>query len=219
MTKGWALVAGMVAIAGGARASDPQVETLLGQMRAAYKAVKAAHLKVECRLEQFTLNADMLYKSPSKMKVSVTSDRIKGAMVRVTDGKSVSTRNPGSTGNTTQKYTKDNFEMGLPLNLESLCLFDYARQLSTERGNNMEHSALKIRNGRSWNGKQWLVLEETATAQKVFVTYYIDAKTFLIWRTVAQRLDTKKQIQDCSIKKLDLSPNIPDSAFKPSVSV
>ncbi len=53
-------------------------------------------------------------------------------------------RLPNTTTYKDQTFTITAFEAGLPVNLESLCFFDWAQQLSTAKGKNMEHSTFLL---------------------------------------------------------------------------
>ena len=112
-------------------------------------------------------------------------------------------------------YSLDILGRALPANLETMNFFDWKRQLSTDESGNMHTSKLKIVNGQKWNGKTWTVLEEIAEEPGLFVRYFIDRKTNLIWRTELKRLNDGKLIMDAQITSLTLGARIPPETFKP----
>ncbi len=200
------LVAG---IAGATFAADKQVEELLAHMRGAYKSVKAATYKSTVTVwdaqtsEQTVIDVDMAYKSPNLMRAILKNKQIPGgAMTVISDGENVT----NSVTGTSNAYTMDEIEKEVPSNLESICFWDWDRQLSTDTGKNMATSTFRIEKDANWDGKKWTILEETAKKDKVLCRYYIDPKTYFIWRTHVSDLDTGKDQMDCKLKHSILRP-------------
>jgi outer membrane lipoprotein-sorting protein len=214
------LAVAFAVISAAALAADQDVETLLSHMRDAYKSVKAATYKTTVTSYEATASAtetyelDVAYKAPNLMRFVINSDSIPGGHATViSDGDNVSV----SAGQNTQdlgKYTADSVEKNVPSNLESICFWDWDRQLSTASGKNMEHSTFKIDKDLIWEGKHWIVLEETAKKDDVVCKYYIDPKTFLIWRTRVNTLSNGKDVMDAKLTTLDTKANLSDAMFK-----
>jgi len=204
--------------ASAAHAADPQVEALLSNMRNAYKQAKSVTFTTETKNGDQDFVSSFSFLSPSKIRVDVTSPGSKpsGALLtKISDGKTVSSKLRNQSEFKEEAYTPTRFASIVPVNLESICFFDWAQQLSTAPGKNMEHSTFKITLGQDWNGKKWTVLHETAAAQKIVCQYYIDPKTFLIWRTIIKPMPggPKDSESDSKITKLNLSAKIDPSVF------
>ncbi len=198
-------------------AAGKDVEDLLAHMRGAYAAVRSATFATESHFGRTVYVNTFSYSKPAKIRLAITSvggSSLKDALVKVTDGNSIALKLPSAVKFSHQKYSLDAYEANLPANLESFCFWDSPRQLSTAKGMNMEHSALKIVNGEAWKGKKWIVLEETATAQRLFCRYFVDPKSYLIWRTVVRQIGAKEDYQDAQITKMDTAAKVPDSIFK-----
>jgi len=209
------LVVGLgLSIAAAVRAADKDVEGLLAHMRNAYKSVKSATFTTESHFRGSVFVIEFLFKSPSKIRMDLGKQDFKSSLIKVSDGASISTKVQNTTTFTRQPYSIDNFERNLPANLETYCFWDYERQLSTKPGKNMEHSQFMILKNVGWNGKKWLVLEETAPVQNVVCRYYIDSKTYLIWRTLVRQIGADRDSQDCQITKMDTSATVSDANFK-----
>ena len=197
-----------------ASAADAQTEALLAQMRNAYRSAKTARFNVNSSfksLKGFNKYVNSFsYKAPNRIRLAITSPTVKGTLVKVTDGKKISLSGQGFKA-PVQAYSIDQFEASLPVNLESLCFWDWDRQLSTAKGHNMAASKLAIKT-ESWNGKTWTVLEETATAQQIFVRYYVDPQSHLIWRTHVFTT-AKKEISDAVVTSMSINVPISDSVF------
>jgi len=200
------------------RRADPEVEKLLSEMRDAYKNVKTASYDVSTNVypgsEKKNFKVTMQYKSPEMFKGVVKDGSPKGDVTVTRNDKRIRIV-VGSEEPVVADYDPEQFPLSPVTNLESMCFWDWKRQLSTDEGANMHDSELSITNDVSWNDKKWTVLEETARAQEVFVKYYIDPKTHLIWQTVVSKLDDKTSIlQEAEITRLDLDKDIDDSEFK-----
>lgn len=206
----------VAAMAGVTFAADKQVEELLAHMRGAYKSVKAATYKCtvtvwNAQSEQTVIDVDMAYKSPDLMRAILKNKQIPGgALTIISDGQHVTNSLTGSSN----PYTMDEIEKEVPSNLESICFWDWDRQLSTEAGKNMATSTFRIEKDANWDGKKWTILEETAKKDNVLCRYYIDPKTFFIWRTHVSYLDSGKDEMDCKLTSLDTKADLSDATFK-----
>ncbi len=172
-----------------ARTGDKKVEDLLARMRTAYSAIKSANYTTECLQGGQTFISKYTYTSPANVKVTITSptDKKLGAGVIVTtDGQMIRIMTPTAPKELKEKFSPDLFDSNLVGNLESLCFWDYKRQLSTAKGMNMEHSVFKLEVGTIWHGKKWTVLQETAATQRIICSYYVDPSTNLICRTLVK---------------------------------
>lgn len=209
----------VAALAVGAQAADKQVEDLLKTLRDNYKKVKSVRLEVTSTVlgpggMDVPLTSVVSYKAPSSFRMVSKGPTMgeNGFLLFVTDGKRATTKTPDGKS-TTAKFERD--QIANPLNLESLCFWDWKRQLSTDTGMNMHDSKLRLLQKETWKDKDYMVLEETAERSKVFVRYYIDPKTKYIVRTVVYNLeDTTQVLQDHKVTKMDLSAKLDPSLFK-----
>lgn len=201
-------------------AADKEVEDLLLKMRNAYKGIGTVTFTSEATI--LADNGDIVvkmnggFKSPNLMYVDVTADDSKAHIV--SDGTKIYAAPDGAPSVFELAWNVDN--MGRVLsgaNLEVLNFFDWKRQLSTAKGDNMADSKLSLRKNVKWNNKTWLVLEESAPQVGVYVEYYIDTKTNLIWRTVQMTLDKEFVRGDFIIKTLNVGAKIDDKKFKKPV--
>lgn len=200
--------------------ADKDVENLLSHMREAYQGVKAATYETDS--DVFTdqgkrsFNVDFAYKQPNMIRAIVKGDALPGVTVTVvTDGQTINVSNTMAGPEPEQKFTLDDFEKIIAMdNLESLCFYDWDRQLSTTPGKNMAKSTFHIVKNEDWNGKKWLVLEESAKDNNVFCRYFIDPKTYFIWRTNVTQLSDKKPVMDARLTKLDTNAKLDDTVFK-----
>jgi hypothetical protein len=215
MKARFALVTALLALAASALSADPDVEKLLSNMREAYKSVKTAQLTVKqtqfLEDEKAELEAVVSYKNPEKIRMTATIGpkeivlRSNGKKIRI-DG--------AQDAPVVEDVDMERFP--IPFNLETICFWDYQRQLSTDEKANMHESELVIKTDEEWNDKKWTVLEETVRGeQKVFVRYFIDPKTNLIWRTVVADLDDKdKPVQDNVVLKMETGVELEDKLFE-----
>lgn len=211
-------IATMMAVVGAAWANDTDVEKLLENMRNAYQKPQTARIKTEAILlekqdSKMSMQFELTFKRPYKIfcKVSKFPGQEGKDIFWVTDGKTI--KSVTSDGTRRDSITPDELGRGWPLNLESLCFWDSNRQLSTKAGANMELSKFNVIEKETWNDKEWLVLEETANGQDVFVRYFIDPKTFYIWRCVVWDIDKKKQRYDVVVRELEIDPVVDDKIF------
>lgn len=199
-----------------AAASESDVEKLLASMRTAYQAAQTAQLKVKSRFmvgdEWITSQVAMSYAKPNRLRLEFT---IKDSVThRVSDGKKVYTWFDPETVRV-KDVDPDALGNDAPINLECLSFFDWKRQLSTESGANMEKSKFKVIPSESWNGRKWTVLEESAHGQNVFVRYFIDPKTYFIWRCDVRDLGSRKPFMETEVLELTLNPKFDAARFRP----
>ena len=205
------------ALSVGALATDEEVEVLLAKMRKAYENIGTATFRLESTI--FAENGDIViemiggFSSPNKMYVYI---ELQGARLKVvSDGKSVYV--VAGDGEQTREMPYNIDIMGGVLqgaNLEVINFYDWERQLSTAEGANMHDSTLSIRKNEKWNGKTWLVLEESAPQVGVYVEYYIDPMTNLVWRTVQMSIDKEFTRADFILKALNKGAKISDRRFQ-----
>lgn len=207
---------GLVALSSFAQAAEAEAEALLKAMREAYQGIKAARMQSSTTLfaEGNKLDAtfEISFKGPNKVRV--TTDKLFGMDVQLkvlSDGKTITVSTPE--GKEESPFTVEGLSEGAPMNLEVLCLWDWKRQLSTDDEGNMKGNALKVLKEQKWNDKVWTVLEETAKEQEVFVRYWIDPKTHLIWRTEVFDVEGKEKAMECVVNKFDTEVTFDDSLF------
>lgn len=217
-----ALLVLCAALSVGALAADKEVEDLLAEMRKAYKNVGTVTFKLESTI--LAENGDIVvqmvggFRSPNKMYVNIDFDNRQVKVV--SDGKKVYVVVGNSDRIVEMPYDID--IMGQVLqgaNLEVINFYDWERQLSTGQLSNgedanMHDSKLSIRRNEKWNGKTWLVLEESAPQVGVYVEYYIDPKTHLVWRTVQMSIDKEFTRGDFILKSLKRGAKISDKRFQ-----
>lgn len=218
-----ALVASLIlAVSGLATAADKDVEELLAKMRDTYKAVKSAKITSESVLhiegEKVTATIDTTYKSLNKAFMRSTNlFGMEGVVKVICDGKKIVASTPE--GKEEEDFTVEALSQAMPLNLEVMSFWDWKRQLSTEKGANMEFSEFKLLKDQSWNDKKWTILEETAKGQGVFVRYWIDPKTNFIWKSEVADLESRDKIMESTIKSLELDTEVSDSVFAITASL
>jgi len=187
-------------------------------MRTAYRTTAAASFTTESHVRSSVFINTFLYKNPSKIRVDsspLARKGIRSSLIRISDGGRIFVKEANKPEFNQVRFSIRAFSVGLPVNLESLCFFDWDQQLSTAGGRNMSGSTFKILLNQTWKGKKWTVLQETAAAQKVVCRYFIDPKTFLIWRTITVDMPggTSTNAGDCWLTKLNPAAKIDDSMF------
>jgi len=197
-------------------AADKDVEAMLKTLRESYKKVKSARFEVQAVLPEAggddnPINSTVQYRAPLSFRiVSKAKSMGPSEVLLISDGKQLYSKTPD--GKTTKKALNLD-EPGAFLNLESLCFWDYKRQLSTDTGANMHDSQLRLLKRETWKDRDFMVLEEKAPKSKVFVRYYIDPKTKLIMRTTVYDLEDTATIRgDYRITKVDQAADIPANA-------
>lgn len=200
-------------------ADDKEVDELLSKMRKAYRSAKTAKLVVETKVDsqdKFRAQTKVSFKSPNKIHARTTGLPGGVEITMVSDGRRMIVSGPG--GNQNLDFSMQNALRNLVGNLETICFWDWQRQLSNESGGNMQQSDLSITKEK-WEGKEWIVLDEDAPSVGLFVRYYVDPQSFLIWRTIQMTQEGKpskrKVIQDFVVKSLEIDPEIDESIFKP----
>ncbi len=202
--------------------ADPEVEALLANMRQAYAAVRSARIqtvavarridsqRLQSRLRVF--ETDILYRRPDIIRAYVSSAgellgniTIDGYRRVLLNGK--------------QQRVTNNFVFFVDMlqrqiNLESICFWDWTRQLSTDPGKNMSSSTFALTHNVPWNGKSWLVLQETARDADQVIDYYIDPKTYFVWRTYTVAISTRKEQQETKLKSLVINDPITDAELR-----
>ena len=201
-------------------AADKEVEELLAKMRTKYKDIGSVTFTMEATITadngDVTVKMDGGFKSPNLMYADITAENETAKVV--CDGLKIYAIAADSKQVLEIPYNVDN--MGRVLmgaNLEIINFYDWKRQLSTAAGDNMHDSKLSLRKDVKWNNKTWTVLEESAPTVGVYVEYYIDPKTNLVWRTVQMSLDKEFVRGDFVIKSMKTGVKIDDKKFKKPV--
>lgn len=200
------LIIPFILISAVAPAADKEVEDLLSNMRKAYSSIAGATMEVSVKVntqqngwQSGVLKVDYARPFQVRFQSEVGQNRVE----RYSNGKKVVTiRN--KTVTTSEKVDVDSVGAQLTGNLEWLCLFDWKRQLSTDKGANMNESKLKVKTGEEWNGKKWTVLDEVAENVGVSVRYFIDPKTYLIWRCDVTALQIDQVVTKTEVKSVRL---------------
>jgi len=208
-----AVISCFVALSPTPEAQKP-VEELFLKMRKVYQSIDTACLQARLRFygpsatQTGILSLDYAWPNKIRYTAEVGQNRVR----RVSDGKKVVTIRDGNRTET-DKVNVNTLGGQVPGNLEWLCFFDWKRQLSTTPGNNMAKSTFKLIPKESWNGKSWIVLEETAPEVNVGVRYFIDPRTYLIWRCDVKSLSAKTQTARTEVTKLVLHPKLDPNIF------
>lgn len=195
-------------------------EQLLAKMRAAYKAVPSVELKVQTkfiRAKTVIALSTIEFLAPNKIRIETTGiPGLEGDMFRaVSDGSRVSmTGLPG--GPIEWPYDYNRFIRSVPmLDLETLCYWDWAKQLSTAKGGNMAASRLAVKR-EDWQGQSYYVLEEHADRQGVFIRYFVEPHRFLIMKVLQYQSDSTGPSQENLVLKLHLRKPLVPEDFKNS---
>ena len=77
-------------------------------------------------------------------------------------------------------------------------------QLSTAPGGNMQGSKLGVVKAQKWKGTEWTVLEESSPDLGILVRYFIDPKSYVIWRTQIKNPATAEIIFDGWLTQLEI---------------
>lgn len=197
-------------------AADKDVEVLLEKMRKVYGGTNSAHIVVKTtslRFGEQVITSDLTYVKPRKISAKVFNlPSLKGKTWSfISDGKDVAIDD--LSGNA-QRSKFDLDLIPIPINLEAMAFWDWERQLSTGPGSNMEHSKFKLIKSESWNGKPWIVLEETAFGQNVFVRYFVSPTTSLINRVLVYDLQKKTKRIETVVTKLERNIKVNPAIFK-----
>jgi len=194
--------------------ADKEIEELLAKMRSAYGGTKAAHVVVKTINVKFSKKpvvVDLYYMSGRKIRASVDGlPSLQGRTYRYTSN---GTRIAYDDFSGNVQYGQFSLDVPIPVNLEAMSFWDWKRQLSTSPGSNMEASRFKLVRSEAWNNKKWLVLEETAYGQNVFVRYFIDPASSMIYRVMVYDLSRREMRQETVVTKLDRNPRIDSKMF------
>lgn len=195
--------------------ADKEVEALLAKMRSIYSGTKSAHVVVKTtnnKLGSKPITVDMYYMAGRKIRASVDG-------IASRHGKTYRYTSNGSrvayddfAGNV--QYGDFSLDVPIPVNLEAMSFWDWKRQLSTSPGSNMQDSRFRIKSNEPWNGKKWTVLEETAYGQDVFVRYFLDPSTAMIYRVVVYDLARKEIRQETIVQKLERNVRVDPKMFE-----
>lgn len=202
--------------------ADPEVEALFANMRRAYAAVKTARIetvavsraidaqKFQSRLRIFTTH--IVYRRPDVIRAYVQSaGQLVGNLI--VDGYRRMQFN-GQDKNAPNDFVFLVDTLQRQINLESICFWDWRRQLSTDPNMNMSRSTFRLTHDVPWNGKRWMVLEETASASNEVIDYYIDPKTYFVWRTYTRSISSRQEQQETKLKSLVINQPITDEDLR-----
>ena len=201
-----------------AHAADKDVEDMLKILRTNYSNAKSVRMDVVGVLDQLgdenPLTSKIWYRKPGAFRMETKGNTLgpNNTLLLISDGKQTYMKNPAG------QVTKEKFDpdkIATPVNLETLCFWDWKRQLSTDKGANMHDSQLRLIKKETWKDKDYMVLEEKAPKSKVFVRYYIDPKTKFIVRTAVYNLDNPAEmLQDYKVTSFQLNPRVDEKQFK-----
>ncbi|MBX3118688.1 MAG: hypothetical protein KF784_06455 [Fimbriimonadaceae bacterium] len=197
-------------LAAGILASDstPKPADLLAKMRKAYDGIEAAQFTVEVSHPFYNYQAPMTVsiRKPSFARVDIQMKG--GAKIRtVSDGKQMALSDLTKPA-AKSPMTELNQFGGMPVNLESICFLNAGRELSTEKGNNMEKSVLSVQ-----EKSDLYILKETVTQPDRIIFYEVDKKTFLIMKTTEFRNKEAKPYSNTKLKNLNLKPKFGPGFF------
>lgn len=199
-------------------AADKDVEDLLKVLRENYSKVKSVHMEVSSVLQQrgedIPFTSKVWYRVPAFRidSKAMVGEATPPSFLIVMDGKTSYIK--GFDGKVSkEKFDPDNVSPSV--NLETLCFWDWKRQLSTTKGNNMAESQLRLLKKETWKDKDYMVLEEKAPKSNVFVRYYIDPKIKYIVRTAVYSLeDPSQMLQDHKVTKFELNAKVDEKLLK-----
>ncbi len=202
---------------GGVRGDALSVPTLLSRMRSAYEKVGSARLSVAITFYPSPENAislalEMEYLKPDRVRVLLSS--MNERVLVVSDGKAVAVMHELTGGRVVNPFSLEHLNASVPGNLETICFWDWKRQLSSEGEGKMAGSKLRLLGGEEWKGKRWMVLEERDERLDLLVKYYVDPKTFLIMRTAVYGLSRGSLYQDAQVIALETGVKIEEERFR-----
>ncbi len=108
----------------------------------------------------------------------------------------------------------DNFFKLSPGHLDTFSYCEWKKLLAIGKGMGLDGSSLKVLPDQEWNGRKWTVLEETKRSEEQVYHYYVDPKTYLIWRTTSLPFGATAYRVDTQLTKLELGITVPASMFK-----
>jgi outer membrane lipoprotein-sorting protein len=199
-----------------------EIEDLLGKMRKAYSSITTADMEV--RVKRFTPSGQqsgrfsVKFESPNMLRY--VGDVGKLHVEKYSNGKVV-VLIQNATRTSDKMVNVGTLSANLPGNLEWLCLFDWKRQLSTtppkgqtSGGNTMAFSTFKLIPSEAWNNKKWIVLEETAKQLDSKVRYFVDPKTFFMWKVDVFSVANKQQVLQTQVTKLNQGVKFDSKIFE-----
>lgn len=177
---------------------------LLAKMRSAYQKTEEVYLEIQSKHptvqgEYVGQPIKVSYKKPGFLRIDL--ELPSGKKFRsVTDGKTVVISDFSREPFKAEAKAQNRFG-GFPVNLEVMSFTDFAKELSSDKGGNMETSKLTVTD----KGERYLLHEE-APAQQVVVDYEVDKKTFFIMKTTVTREGDKEPFAVHTVAKIDLKP-------------
>ncbi|MBK5259325.1 MAG: hypothetical protein JJE51_07010 [Thermoanaerobaculia bacterium] len=178
-----------------------EVEQLLAKMRAAYESITSADIAFESRRGEQSLKGSFNYRSPSTIDATLDVERY-GRVLVTSDGKTIRVTDPMLDAPEERAWSVQNMRNAAGAGLEVISLWDWKRQLSTEPGANMRAADLSLGDPESWRGRRWIVLHEQAGGD--LYRYFVDSRTYLMWRTVITREGTV--VYDGAVLRLSAKP-------------
>jgi len=196
-------------------AADQEVDNLLAKMRNAYSAIKSAKFSTVVNFRKPPLHTTNYFLAPDKFRVDFPGKEA-GINSFITDGK-FTYFVPSGQDAQREPYDFERFFQMSPGHIETFSYFEWKKTF-TVGGKTMglDGSALKVVPNQEWNGKKWTVLEETKNSEKQVYHYYVDPKTYLVWRTTSLPFGATAYRVDTQFTKLELGISIPESKFKVS---
>ena len=189
------LLALLLTVSASQREGPYNVEGLLAKMHTAYSKIHSVDMTVtvqlgnpnkyvttDCRIRWMAPN--LIREDISKSKESDNGKVIEPGFTFVCDGKQQQTigRRDGKNGIKpfSPAAVQDD---GAPVYKEALCIWDWKRQWSGEKGGKASGFRYQTAAPTS-NGKKWIGLAETSPDKTESFQYYIDPNTYLIKRTL-----------------------------------
>jgi len=196
-------------------AADQEVENLLGKIRNAYSAVKSAKYSTVVNFRKPPLHCTNYFLAPDKFRVDYPSDGADGMTSLITDGKTTYFL-PAGQEMQHEPYDFDNFFKLSPGHVETFSYCEWKKLLVVGKGMGLDGRSLRVLSDQEWNGRKWTVLEETKASEKQIYHYYVDPKTYLIWRTTSLPFGAIAYRVDTQLTKLELDISVPAAMFRVS---
>lgn len=212
-------------------AKADQVDDLLAKMHAAYQLVHSADIKIQTRF----MNGDkhiteichiqfvapnLLYETATQKESTPGMPKL-GGFTYISDGKRLQTIGrsmPGSANGIKPYSPSAAQDDGVPVYKEALCLWDWKRQWSGEKGGKASGFRYQIKPAVKWEGKQYIGLTELAPDRRQAFHYFIDPKTYLIKASVFfipnEQATDWQPVEECDVTNLKINPKIDRSVFK-----
>jgi outer membrane lipoprotein-sorting protein len=212
---GLSLFGCLLGVAPSAIAANQEVENLLAKIRNAYSSVKSAKYSTVVNFRNPPLHCTNYFLAPDKFRVDFPAEGASGTTSIISDGKTTYYL-PAGQEMQHEPYDFENFFKLSPGHVETFSYFEWKKLLVIGQGMGLDDSSLKVLPNQEWNGRNWTVLEETKTSEKQVYHYYVDPKTFLIWRTTSLPFGATAYRVDTQLTKLELGISVPASMFKVS---